>query len=314
MKPRLIILYGNASKDRSSKVQQLVDGKLTCGYRDYAQHYGCIAYLVPVNNIKKSWEYVFPEGRGIVEFCRNYPDAIVWSVKLGNSLKNSILDQIKNRKLYYSCCSRNIVNNCCHISLVDTVDRLPKSSSNVRLWIKGKDPEFWKPVSEQKIYDYVVVGRPKPSKNQKLFVKQLARECPHTRTVLWIGGGEGRKLIGNHQLVSTPLLPPNRVRDLMCLARVGVLFTQYEDEGFPQSLLELTMCGVPVIYSTDGPYNSAYFSPHSAIRTTKRNLIKDAENMLKLADPVTCRSYAINNYTLLSSFEMLCKIAEEIKL
>lgn len=313
MDPKLIILYGNVGKDRSSKVQRLVDGELTCGYREYAQHFGCIAYLIPVNRATRSWEHVFPRGRGVVEFCHRYSDAIVWSVKIGNPAKDALLRRIKNRKLYYSCGARQLINPACDISLVDTGERLSKFPQHARLWFKGKDPEFWRSGDGPKIYDYVVIGRPKSGKNQKMFVKQLARECPNTRTVLWIGGGEGRKQVGAHQFVSTTMLPPERVQDLLSLARVGVLFTQYRDEGFPQSLLEMTMCGVPVVYSMDGPYNPVYFSPQSAVRTNKQRLVETAEGLLQRANSTACRNYAASNYSLDASFGLLQKLAKEIR-
>ena len=318
MQPKLIVLYGNASKDRSSRVQQLVDGQLTCGYRSYAQHFGHIVYMLPVNNIQQPWEHVFPSGAGVAQFCHQFPDAIVWAVKLGNTTRDALLRRIRNRKLYYSGCARKLVNPCCDLSLVDTRQRLAKHPGKARLWIKGKDASFWAPSTgpgprTRQIYDYVVMGRPKSCQNQKLFVKHLARECKSTRTVLWIGGGEGRKQIGAHQLVSTSMLPPQRVRELLNFARVGVVFTQCCDEGFPQTLLEMTMCGVPVVYSDDGPYNHVYFSPKSAVRTNKEQLVTTAERMLKAVDPVACWEYAKHNYSLDVSMARLRRIAKEIR-
>ena len=41
----LIILYGGIGNSSSPKIQNLIDGKLTCGYREYAKHGGVIIYM-----------------------------------------------------------------------------------------------------------------------------------------------------------------------------------------------------------------------------------------------------------------------------
>lgn len=310
MSSSLIILYGDVENSclYDSKIQKLVDGAWTCGYREYAEKFGYIVYMTPVRRATRSWERVFPRGQGLVKFCDSFPGAIVWAVKKGNREKDALLNRISNKKIYYSCGASHSINHLCDISLVDTVGRLNKRGCNSRLWVKGKNSKFWSPAAVTKIYDYVVIGKSKPGKNQKLFINRLARECLIARSVLWIGAGKGSYKNGAHTITCTSMVAPAVVRDLMRLAKVGVLFTQYKNEGFPQSFLELTMCGVPVVYSDTGPYNDAYFSSGNSVITGSKNLVSSSENLLRMVDSVACRNYAVSNYSLDVSFSNLQRL------
>ena len=62
---------------------------------------------------------------------------------------------------------------------------------------------------------------------------------------------------------------------------------QLKVEGFPQSFLEMTMCGVPVAYG--GPKNSGYFFPENAVLVNKKaSLLQSAEHLLKHHNAKKC--------------------------
>lgn len=298
----LIILYGDISAKKHGKQQLMIDGKVTCGYRDYAKKFGCIIYMTP-QDIRQPWEHVMVRPKNVVKFINKYPDAVVWSVKYSPKKDSQILSKIKNKKIYYSCNAKNIWNNKCNVSLVDTPKRVKK---NGKLWFKGKDPHYWKPLKEnQKEYDYILVGL-RGDKNETYFIKQL-NQIKEKRKVLWIGGYRfKRKIPKTHHLVElTKKLSQDEVRNNISKARVGILFTELKVEGFPQGFLEMTMCGVPVVYNKRAPGNKFYFHKENSLLCMKDDIIKSAETLLKNRDQIQCRQIAIKNYSLEKSYERI---------
>lgn len=302
MDKRIILLYGAVSSKKNGKQQRMIDGGCTCGYRPYGQKFGKIIYLSK-QKVREDWEMSMTNPSEVVEYIKSQPDAVVWSIKHDPNKDKNILKKIKNRKLYYSCCKADMYNAYADVSLVDTPKRLRK---NAKLWFKGKDPEYWKPVARKK-YDYLLVGR-RADKNELYFLEQL-NKVKHSRKVLWIGGESHKnKIKCKHQVDCTGFIGQDEVRDLISSARVGVLFTEHPREGFPQSLLEMTMCGVPVVYSNSGPQNSWYFFPDNTAIANKKKLINSAEGLLERADPEACRKVAIENYSLQASYEHLVSL------
>lgn len=297
----LIILYGNIGDKSNWKIQLMIEKKSTCGYREYAKKFGHIIYMQP-QKIKLPWEHVILKPQNVIKFINEHRKSIVWSVK--NSVKKDqlILSKIKNKKLYYSCNSKNRYNNNCNISLVDTPERL---GGNAKVWFKGKDPDYWKPLSEEeKIYDYLLIGQ-RADKNELYFFERL-NEIKEKRKVLWIGGEKHRKRIkSKHEIICTSFIGQDEVRDLIPKAKVGILFTELKIEGFPQSFLEMTMCGLPVVYNIKGPKNEFYFHKHNCILSPKKKIIKSAEILLKNRDQIKCRETAIKNYSLEKSYERM---------
>lgn len=296
----LIILYGDFSNKINLKQQRMIDGKCTCGYREYAKSYGCIIYLSP-QNVKQNWEYSITNPKKVIEFILQYPDAIVWSVKHSIIKDREILSKIKNKKVYYSCNSKNMYNMNCDVSLVDTYKRINK---NAKLWFKGKDPNFWKPNGLEKEFDYLLIGR-RADKNELYFLSRL-NKIKEKRSVLWIGGAEHKNKIDcNHRVVCTDFIGQNDTRDNICRAKVGILFTELEVEGFPQSFLEMTMCGLPVVYNINGPMNSFYFHRYNHFLCKKKGIIIAAEELLKNRNPKKCRKSAIDNFSLKKSYDRI---------
>jgi len=301
----LIILYGKYSpKEYSSKHQMLIDEKSVCGYRDYAEQFGHIIYMTP-QKVRKPWEHCFSE-KGILDFISKYPDAIVWSVK-HDPAKDEILKKIKNKKVYYSCCAKNPYNSYCNISLVDTKERIQQ---NAVLYVKGKDPKFWaSSYDTRKEFDYLLIGK-RCDKNEVYFLHELDK-VGKTRKVLWIGGEQHKSKINvnNVEVEYTPFLNKESVRDNILRARIGILFTELEVEGFPQSYLEMTMCGLPVVYNLKAPYNKYYFlDPSCSVRTDKKHLIEAAEFLKRKYDKSMIyytRLSAAKNYSLDVSYERI---------
>lgn len=309
---KFILLYGGFGEKPSSKLRRLVDGKLTCGYREYAKHFGIIVYLSPVINLRHDWELCITNPKELASFLRGRPDDIVWSIK-HQLAKSRFLCTVPHFKLYYSCGSANVFDSACDRSLVDSEDRL--TNEHCAIWFKGKDPEFWKPTAGKREFDYVLMGRDKPGKNQKLFISLLGREVRRARRVLWVGGrsalADGTVDLGSHSVVVTESLSPQGVRDHIGKAKVGILFTEFKGEGFPQSFLEMTMCGIPVVYRRGAPINDYYVGEHNIrFADDKGSLIETAERLLANARPDMCQQEAIMKYSLERSANHLLRMRE----
>jgi len=307
--PKLIILYGKISDGFNQKQQNMIDGLSTCGYRPYAEKFGDIIYLSK-QNVLKSWEHCFTPKQAL-EFINNNPGAIVWSVKHDPNKDQQIIKHIdfsKNRVYYYSCCANNTINEWCNVSLVDTEYRL---MANAQLWVKGKDPNYWKPIHTTKIYDYLLIGR-RGDKNEAYFIYKLTKDVKEKRYILWIGGKEHESKINksHHEVVVTEFLPMDKVRDTISLAKIGILLTDLKTEGFPQSLLEMTMCGVPVLYNSNAPRNHRYHDISNIYVAPITDSIKHAEIFLKdwsLDLSIKCRAFAKGHYSLEKSYESILR-------
>lgn len=295
----LIILYGEVSRKSNWKYQRMIDGGATCGYREYARKFGSIVYLSP-QKISLPWERCIVKPKNVIKYISEHPDAVVWSVKTGPIKDKQILSKIKNKKFYYSCNAKN--RNCkyVNINLIDTYDRVKFKGKDL-VWFKGKDPEYWKPQGQKKEFDYLLIGT-RGDKNETYFLNKL-NQVKEKRRILWIGGKKHEhKINTNHEVVCTSFSGQDNVRDNIPKAKVGVLFTELKIEGFPQSFVEMTMCGVPVVYNINAPRNKFYFHDANSILSSKVKLIKNAEALLKRYDPDLCRKVAISNYSLEKSY------------
>lgn len=296
----LIILYGDFSEEENFKQQRMINGQCTCGYREYAKNYGHIIYLSP-QTIRLPWEHSITDPKKVIQFISNYPDAIVWSVKHSPKKDKEVLSKINNKKVYYSCCSNNMYNSYCNVSLVDTRNRIKK---NAKLWFKGKDSEYWAPNDKPKKFDYLLMGR-RGDKNEIYFLKRL-NEIKKPRRILWIGGEKHKsKIVCNHEVITTPFIGQDETRNNIIKAKVGVLFTELKAEGFPQSFLEMTICGLPVVYNEKAPKNEYYFHKGNHILCSKKDIVNAAEKLLKNRNPELCRRIAIHHYNLEKSYRRI---------
>jgi len=304
-KQRLIIIY----KAQPDRVKELALGKSTCGYREYARCFGTIIY--PFDSSKrKPWEAYISNPKEIIEFTRAYPDAIVWVVKALTQKDNrrNLVPKINNFKAYYSCSAKKTHTKMCDISLVDIPERI--RTKEHRLWIKGKDPDFWAPQGQKKEFDYLIQGR-RDKKNQTWFINELEK-IKKPRSILWVGGKAYRsKIKSRHHVEFTSFGGPDFVRKHMPRAKVGVLFSEIPTEGFPQAFLEMTMCGLPVAYG--GPFNKNYFfNDNSNFVHKKSNLLSAAEDLLGRYNPKKCRETAIENYSIERSMRYLESLRDEL--
>ena len=291
----LIILYGEVSNKTKWKHQRMIDGGATCGYREYAKHFGSIVYVTP-QEVSLPWEKSIYKPKHIINYINQYPNAVVWSVKTGKRKDAEVLSKIKNKKFYYSCNAKN--RNCKHanVNLIDTPQRI-KNPQKDKLWVKGKDPDYWKPKGQKKEFDYLLIGT-RGDKNEIYFLKQL-NQVKDKRRILWIGGKKHEsKIKTNHEVVCTPFLGQDNVRDNIPRAKVGILFTELKIEGFPQSFCEMTMCGVPVVYNINAPRNKFYFHKGNSLLCKKDKMIFSAEKLLKYYNPDLCRQIAVKHYSI----------------
>lgn len=305
--PYLIILYGKFGDKLHEKQQAMIDGCSTCGYRPYAEKFGEIIYLCP-QRISKPWEKCITKEIDLEYYLAPKHDVIIWSVK-HDPRKDEVIKELYKRTVYYSCCAYNCINNNFNVSLVDIVKRI---EGNGRLWVKGKDPDYWK-VGYLKLVDYLFIGT-RGDKNEIYFINELTKKVKWERSILWIGGATHQGNINktHHKVICTPFKSMSEVRDLIPTAKIGIILSELKAEGFPQSFLEMTMCGLPVIYL--GPRNYNYFSSYgSFLLNSKHEAIETAENILesynKLEDRKkyidAIRNFAINNYSLEKSYESI---------
>ncbi len=301
--PHLIILYGKFSDKLHEKQQAMISGRSTCGYRHYAERFGEIVYLSPQRTIER-WDTWINDPVKLETYLKSKPGAIIWSVKHDpTGKKDEIIRYLPNKKVYYSCCSYNMYNHHCDISLVDTAERV---RGNGRLWVKGKDPEYWKPVHSVKLVDYLFIGK-RGDKNEAYFINRLTKEVKAERSILWVGGEKHRKSIkpSHHRIITTPFHSMEEVRDLICTARIGIILSEIPAEGYPQTFLEMSMIGLPVVYM--GPYNKVYNTNCVQIED-KRDSVNTAEYLLKNYPPKwDYRKYAIRHYSLEKSYDSILK-------
>ena len=305
--PNLVILYGGFGTEINGKQQMMIDGICTCGYREYAKNFGHIVYLCP-QRVSKPWEHCLITSKEVLAFIRKQPkNTIVWSVKHDDSKDKEVLKYLPNKKIYYSCCANNMYNDFADINLVDHISRV--INKKCKLHLKGKDENYWKPVNDP-VYDYLLIGK-RADKNEIYFLERLRKEVNEKRRVFWIGGEKHKKealnAIGSiHSIVCTPFSCQEVVRNTISQAKVGILYTEHRAEGFPQSFLEMTMCGVPVIYPVTAPGIQNYFGEGiNCMLTDKKHIISKAEYLLKNHNRETCREYAVKNYSLKLSYEWM---------
>ena len=280
--PHLIILYGRFGDRQHEKQQAMIYGGSVCGYRDYAKQFGEIIYLCP-QDTKENWDsdirFYNNDPKRIINKIKNwYPDSIVWSVKHDpTKQKDRLLEQLPNKKVFYSCCSCDTTNSSCDVSLVDTPERV---KGNAVLWVKGKDPEFWKPQGSKKVFDYCMIGK-RGDKNEVWFIDQLTDKIKEKRNIIWIGGEKHAYKMkkSHHNIACTQFSGPVDVRNYIDLAKVGILLSEIPAEGMPQSLIEMLIMGLPVVYL--GPQSPLYKCRGMILQKTKDNAVVYAENELK---------------------------------
>lgn len=301
----LVILYGRFQKHKNLKQQRMIDGGSTCMYRELASKYGEIIYLAP-QDVCGEYDRVITDDTELFHYLDDLPsDVIVWSVKC-DEYKDIVLRLLINKKrlIYYSCCSNNMYNDNCDHSLVDLPERVKK---NALLWVKGKDPEYWLP-SKNKVYDFLLVN-PRGDKNEEFFLREMQRSKKEY-SILWIGGEKFKDRVrSKHEITYTPFLSKNEVRKHIPICKVGVILSEHPAEGFPQVFLEMTMCGVPVVYLYRGTPNRVYADNFIGI-VEKKIVVEVAENVLgkwsvELSNEV--RLYAIKNYSLEKCYESILK-------
>jgi len=297
----LIILYGGFGTLQNAKQQAMIDGRSTCMYREYAREFGEIIYLTP-QKCSTDWEQSIPDKEKLLEYLTTKPNSLVWSVKHCPE-KDEILTKTKNKKIYYSCCAYNTINQSCNVSLVDTRKRV---QGNAVTWFKGKDPNFWYPGSTKE-YDYVLSGR-RDDKNESYFINRLTKEIKEPRSVLWVAGKHHSDKINksHHNITLTDFVPMNNMPNLLSKGKIGVLLSEHPAEGFPQTFLEMTMVGVPVLYLDSAPYNPHYFGKKNSLITDKESCVHNAKVMLSqwhVNKPQQCRNFAVDRYSLKKSYQ-----------
>jgi glycosyltransferase involved in cell wall biosynthesis len=271
-----------------------------------AEKFGEIIYLAP-QTCSKPWERSITSKQELIKYLYTQPDAIIWSVKHDHR-KDEVLSLLDHKKVYYSCCAYYRYNKYCDISLVDLPQRV---SGNAVLWVKGKDPEYWYPSGQIKETDFLIVG-PRGDKNELFFLTEMEK-TEKEYTIEWIGGEAYRNSIqSKHRVSYTPFLSQYLMRETIPRAKIGIIISEHPAEGFPQTFLEMTMCGLPVIYLCKGLPNRVYYYNCFSI-TDKYQIAEKAEEILlhynTIPDKMSyvARKYAIENYSLEKSYESILK-------
>lgn len=298
--PPLMILYGRFQEESNPKQQRMIDGGSTCMYRELAHKFGHIVYLAP-QKTEHYWDSSVVAYNGGEKCLERHLKAeynkelIIWSVKKCPK-KDELLSRLSNKKVYYSCCSRDMYNGYCDVSLVDTEARL---KGNAKLWTKGKDPDYWF-TSKLKVYDFLLVG-PRNDKNEMWFIKQM-EQTNKQYNILWIGGKKFEDKIrkSKHHIHCTEFLTMGEVRRLIPTAKIGIMLSEHPSEGFPQTLLEMMMCGVVPIYLDDQKQQTVYTKNCIRIKN-KLDIVKVAEYAIDkwtIAYSMETRIYAIDHFSL----------------
>lgn len=301
--PKLVILYGRFQNGVNWKQQRMIEEGCTCMYRTYAEKFGEIIYLAP-QALHEPWEKSIPDKEKLIKYLLTQPNAIIWSVKY-DPMKDEVLKLLDNKKVYYSCCSYNMYNKNCDISLVDLPERV---SRNGVLWVKGKDPDYWKP-NKKKLFDFLIVG-PRGDKNELFFLNEM-QKTKGTYTIQWIGGETYKDRIqSKHDVLYTPFLTMEQMRESIPHSKIGVILSEHPAEGFPQTFLEMTMCGVPVVYLFKGIPNRTCLDNCFGI-IDKYDIANRVEDIMTCYSiervSVRVRKYAIENYSLEKSYESILK-------
>ena len=305
--PHLIILYGRFGDKQHMKQQAMIDGKSVCGYRDMAKRFGEIIYLCPQKCKHEGWDSSLMHKNGLLAYLRDKPDSIIWSVKHDpTGQKDRLLEQLPNKRVFYSCCAYHVINRSCNISLCDTPGRV---KDNGVLWVKGKDPGFWKPQGNKKAFDYCMIGK-RGDKNEVWFIDQLTANVKEQRHILWIGGAKHAYKIKktHHNVIYTEFTGPEGVRNYIDLCKVGVLLSEIPAEGMPQSLIEMLIMGVPVVYL--GPQSPLYKCSGLVHQKDKKHATLYAENLLSEIDIDKSNRVmlgAIEAFTLEKSYESILR-------
>ncbi len=307
--PKLILLYGRFQKGTNWKQQRMISEGCTCMYRNYAEKFGEIIYLAP-QECAKPWEKSIPDKDQLIKYLNKQPNAIIWSIKF-DPMKDEVLKLLDNKKVYYSCCSYYMYNKYCDISLVDLPERV---SRNGVLWVKGKDPDYWQP-NKRKLFDFLIVG-PRGDKNELFFLNEM-QKTKREYSIQWIGGEAYKNRIqSKHEVLYTPFLTMGQMKETIPHSKIGVILSEHPAEGFPQTFLEMTMCGLAVLYLTKETFHPIYIENCWPI--LNKNLIAEqAEGLIEFinqTNPVytkdiygTTRKYAIENYSLEKSYESILK-------
>jgi len=312
---KLIVLYGPIGGKPDDKYQKLINEEMVCGYREYAETFGEIIYLKPLV-IYKQWEMCLSE-KACIDYCNAQNNCIIWSVKFDKA-KEKMLRHINHPKLYYSCNNRNMFCPSTDISLVDTIDRL--THKKMKLWFKGKSPTLWTQ-NDNKEYDVVLVG-PRNDKHESEVVNSLTNFVKYPKlTILWIGGEPHRTKIQvtHHHIKTTPMLSKKDMLNILPKCKVGIIYTDHPTEGFPQSFIEMNMCGIPVIYKVGAPMNTYYIGANNVYFI--HGLYDVSVKLLDLLygkihysqHSRLCREFAVNNLSIEKSYSHMEELCSHIK-
>ena len=302
--PPLIILYGSMGDKHNAKVQKMIDGRSVCGYRSHAEKFGEIIYMAP-QNLSKPWERCITSKAQLALYLEGLPsDCIIWCVKHDkDGRRDDVVRRLNHRSVYYSCCSLDTFNPNCNISLVDTSARI--KNKRMKLWVKGKDRGWWYENSP-KFFDYCLIGR-RADKNEQWFISELTEKVKQKRSIMWIGG-EGHKIPKtHHHVATTPFCGPEIVRNGINSCRVGINATEHPCEGFPQSLVEMQICGLPCVYLDTAPWNDLYigmrglFWPTPIARSPKEEVVIKAEKFLANIEKINI----VSHLTLENSYQSI---------
>ena len=179
-----------------------------------------------------------------------------------------------------------------------------KIGKNLFPWIKGENTNFWFPDNSEKIYDFVVVGRPR--KNDRI-VRNIAKFFPETKIAVIGWDPLGFKSIKN--IKEFGRLNHEKVREVLRQSKMAIVVTMHGDEGFPmQTQMEFSIMGLYFLYDETMKVDGYYTNNTTGARFSRNFPIEDWELLGRLS-----KEFAVKHFSSDKSAECLMNIIKGVK-
>lgn len=277
-----------------------------------------VVYLISVNDAKHARAPVYVDGVRYEVVCHS--DIISkWINECDvywHRATPYIKPPTKPLSIYYS--SNSLVMPRTHTNKWDVIltsmspqQRGCRIKNNLYSWLKGGNPNFWRPDNSEKEFDFVVVGGHRKNIDH---VKKLAIDNPNIKIATlgwngkWTGSGWERVNVLNLKNVTELGRVINHigVRDVLRRSKLAIAATMGGKEGFPmQTQMEYSLTGLFFGYDDTMLEDGYYVNDYTGSKLSA-NLLDDWEISGQKA-----REYAVKHFSSDISADYLMKIIKE---